>query len=101
MKNKEKILNLLGLAQRAGKMVSGEEFVLNDVRTEKMKIVFVATDASDNTKKKLTDKCSYYEVPCILSFSQGELSHAIGKHRMICGVTDAGFAKKLKELIQS
>ena len=101
MKNKEKALNLLGLAQRAGKLVTGEEFVINDVRADKMKLVFVATNASDNTRKKLTDKCSYYEVPCVLEFSQEELSHAIGKHRMICGVTDAGFAKKLKELIQS
>ena len=32
MENKTKILNLLGLAMRAGKLVTGEELTLKDIR---------------------------------------------------------------------
>lgn len=35
MMNNEKALNLLGLATRAGKMISGEELVLQSVRSKK------------------------------------------------------------------
>lgn len=98
--DKEKILNLLGLAMRAGKLVTGEELTIGDIRSGKAKFVLVAADASENTRKKIKDKCSYYKVPCDESFLQAELSHAIGKTRMVIGINDQGFAKKFKELIK-
>lgn len=49
---KEKVLNLLGLAMRAGKLVTGEELTIGDIRSNKAKFVFVAGDASENTRKK-------------------------------------------------
>ncbi len=101
MMNNEKALNLLGLATRAGKMISGEELVLQSVRSKKAKLVIISTDASDNTRKKLLDKCAYYQVPCVTQFTHGELSHAIGKDRKSCAIQDTGFATKLQELIQS
>jgi ribosomal protein L7Ae-like RNA K-turn-binding protein len=52
MTNKQKILNMLGLARRAGKLVTGEELVVDEVRKQKAKLVFVASDASENTRKK-------------------------------------------------
>ncbi|MGG5343781.1 YlxQ-related RNA-binding protein [Enterococcus sp. AZ192] len=98
--DKEKILNLLGLAMRAGKLVTGEELTLADIRSNKAKFVFVAADASENTRKKIKDKCSYYKVPTDESFTQSEISHAIGRTRMIVGINDQGFATKFKELIK-
>ncbi|MDR0921104.1 MAG: YlxQ-related RNA-binding protein [Lactobacillales bacterium] len=99
MTNSERVLNLLGLAQRAGKLITGEELTIDDIRREKTKVVFVASDASGNTRKKIKDKSSYYAVPYFERFNQAELSHAIGKIRMVVGVNDAGFAKKLIELL--
>jgi ribosomal protein L7Ae-like RNA K-turn-binding protein len=98
--NREKVLNLLGLAMRAGKLVTGEELTLTDIRSNKAKFVFVAADASANTRKKIKDKCSYYNVPVDESFTQAEISHAIGRTRMIIGINDQGFATKFKELIK-
>ena len=100
MENKTKILNLLGLAMRAGKLVTREELTLKDIRANKAKFVFVAQDASENTRKKIKDKSSYYNVPVSELFSQFELSQAIGRPRMVIGVTDAGFATKIKELLK-
>ncbi len=38
--------------------------------------MFVATDASENTRKKIKDKSSYYEVPCFELFSEAEITQS-------------------------
>lgn len=48
---KHKALSLLGMAMRAGKLVTGDETVLKSVQQGKAKLVIAAGDASDNTKK--------------------------------------------------
>ena len=52
-----------------------------------------------NTTKKIIDKANFYQVKVINCFTSSELSKAIGKNnRMVIGVTDPGFAKKIKEI---
>lgn len=98
--NRQKAMKLIGLAMRAGKLVTGEELTIADIRRNKAKIIFVANDASENTKKKIKDKSSYYEVPCFELFSEAEITQMIGKPRKVFGILDNGFAKKTKELIE-
>lgn len=50
------LLQLLGLAARARKTISGEELVVKEIRSGKAKLVFLASDASANTSKKIQDK---------------------------------------------
>ena len=64
--NKNKILSLLGLATKAGKVVSGEFATEKAVKSGKGLLVVVAEDASDNTKKKFSNMYHFYEVPLIL-----------------------------------
>lgn len=91
--------NTLGLASRARKIVTGETLI-NKIRSNQVYFVIIATDASDNTKKRLTDKCTSYDVDYIITSSINELSKAVGKNnRVALGIQDAGFAKNLKEKI--
>ena len=99
MNNDQKVLNLLGMAQRAGKLVSGEDLSLKEIRNGTAKLVIVAVDASENTRKKISDKGQHYEVLVAVNFTKMELSHAIGKERTICTIIDKGFAKKFRELL--
>ena len=93
------ILNLLGLAFRAKKVVSGEDFCVEGIRKGEIKYLFLASDAGVNTTKKITDKAKYYNVVLDNRFTSSELSSAIGKNnRMVIGVLDIGFAKKMKEI---
>ncbi len=62
MKN-SKVLSLIGLATKAGKTVSGEFSTEKSVKTGKGFLALVADDASENTKKKFRNMCTYYEVP--------------------------------------
>ncbi|CAG7623910.1 YlxQ family RNA-binding protein [Paenibacillus allorhizosphaerae] len=86
----------LGLAMRAGKVITGEEMVIQSVRGGEAKLVIVAEDASENTLKKINDKCSYYGVPLLLTGQREQLGDSIGKEaRVAIAVTDAGFARML------
>ncbi len=98
----DKILNVLGLVKRARKLVSGEEFVLQKIKSQKAYIVFLANDAGINTTKRITDKSNYYKVKLITLFNTDELNKAIGtKNRKAIAITDINFAnminKKLEE----
>ena len=63
MKNNNKVLSLLGLATKAGKIASGEFSTEKSVKSGKGFLVLVAADASENTKKKFRNMCEFYEVP--------------------------------------
>ena len=74
---KDQIFNFLGLAMSRGKIKSGESVILSDIKTNKIKLVIVATDASDNTLKVMKNK-SENQIP--LSFgTRVELGIALGK----------------------
>lgn len=88
-----KVLSLLGLSARAGKLVSGEYSTETAVKSGKAALVLVAEDASANTKKLFHDKCSFYEVPVFDFGTKEMLGHAIGKElRASVAVLDAGLA---------
>lgn len=101
--NIRKELSLLGLAAKAGKIVSGEFATEKAVRAGKTFLVLAAEDASENTRKKFKDMCTYYEVPFYIIGSKEELGTAIGKeYRASLGVVDENFAvamvKKLEKM---
>ncbi len=94
----DKILNNLGLCQRSGSLISGEEIVIEYIRAGKVYYVFLASDASDNAKKKINDKAKFYNVEVDNTYSSLEISTAIGKvGRMVVGITDKNFIKILKK----
>lgn len=91
-----KVLGTLGMAMRANKLGTGDA-VIEDVRNKNAKLIVIAEDASDNTKKKIIDKCQFYGVDYVFIESGAVLSHAIGKtNRMAVSVKEEGFAKKIK-----
>ncbi len=94
---KEKVLNLLGLATRAGLLVSGEDIVIENMKKKKAKIVFLGSDCSDNTLDKFKKKCFHYNIELNTMFTSDELSHSIGKTRMVLAIIDEGFYKSIKK----
>lgn len=97
-----RILSLLGIAMKGRNLVSGEFQTLDAIRKGSAMLVIIAEDASGNTKKLFTDKCSYYGVPIACCGTKAELGRAIGKDlRSSLGVCDAGLAdvisRQLKE----
>ncbi|MDB8789857.1 ribosomal L7Ae/L30e/S12e/Gadd45 family protein [Romboutsia sp. 1001216sp1] len=99
--SEEKIYSFLGLATRAGKIVSGES-TLADLKKGKVNLVIVADDASDNTKKLYKDKSSYRSIPYVYFSTKLQLGLAIGKApRAVIGIKDKNFADKISELMET
>ena len=93
-------LNFLGIAFSAGSLISGEEMVVKAVRSGKVSLVIIAEDLSENTYKKVTDKCRFYNVECLQKGTSEEIGQAIGKSfRKVIGITDRNFAKALQNKI--
>ena len=93
-----KILSYLGLATKAGKLVSGEFMTEKAVKEGKAKIVIVAEDASDNTKKMFSNMCEFYHVSLYIMSNKETLGRAIGKQfRASVAVLDTGLANAIKK----
>lgn len=98
--NHQKWMSLLGLANRARKITSGEELTVKQIQSGGAKLILLSADASGNTTKKISDKCKSYEVPLKIVENRHLLGHAIGKEaRVVVAVLDDGFAKKLATLL--
>ena len=79
------VLSSLGLIRKAGHLIYGSDAVTDAVRNGKANIVIVACDASDNTKKRVSDKSNTYgvryeEIP----FTRAEIGQALGKPSCAC-----------------
>jgi ribosomal protein L7Ae-like RNA K-turn-binding protein len=97
-KNRTKVLSYIGLATKAGKLLSGEFLTEKTVKEGKAKLVIVADDSSDNTKKMFTNMCTYYKVPIYFFGEKTELGHAIGKEfRASLVLTDKGLADMVEK----
>lgn len=97
---------MLGLAMKAGNVVSGELSVEKAIKKRKAKLVMIAEDASERTKKNFKDACLFYNVVLIIYKDKEALGHSIGKQfRASLAILDKGFAdsllKKCRELSDS
>ena len=94
----DRIFSMIGMAMKAGKVVSGEFATEKAVKTGKAFLVVVSAAASDNTKKMFRNMCSFYGVPMYIYGSKEDLGHSMGKEfRASLAVTDEGFAKSIKK----
>ena len=91
-------MSLVGLATKAGKTASGEFSTEKAVKTGKAYLVLVAEDASENTKKKFRNMCTFYEVPLYFLSDKEGLGRAMGKEfRASLAVMDESFAKAMQK----
>lgn len=102
MDGNRKLLNLIGLATKAGKTVSGEFSTEKAVKTGKAWMVIVSEEASENTRKMFANMCAYYRVPIYYFGKKEELGHAMGKQfRASLAVTDEGLSKAMMKLMNA
>ena len=96
------VYDSLGLAARGRNLVSGEFSTENAVKDGSACLVIISEDASANTKKLFTDKCSFYEVPIYTLGTKEMLGKAIGKEmRASLVVTDPGLSDSIMKHLQT
>ena len=97
----DKILQMIGLAKKAGKALSGQYQVEESIKKYEACLIVCACDASENTKKRLTDMCRYRNIPVCFYGTKQEIGKFTGKdERSAAAVTDSGFAERIEMLIR-
>lgn len=99
---RRRLLDLLGLAARAGSVVTGTGSVRQAVREEQVHRVFLAEDAAPGQRQKLEPLLQARQVPSHIMFSRVELGSAVGRSPVSAlGVTDLKLARRLGELVSA
>jgi len=93
-----KVSSLLGLAQKAGKVISGDNTCR--AKFKSLKLVILSEDCSDKTKKFFQYKCIKEQKPILTIGKRNDLGMALGKSpRTVLGITDSNFARQIIKLI--
>ncbi len=100
--DREKIVGLLGMAQRAGKIASGDVAIRKAMAAGKARALILAGDASERLRETLTHEAEAAGLPVYTVLTKEELGQCLGKeYRAAAALLDKGFAKTLEERLQS
>ncbi len=93
-----KILGLIGLAMKAGKVAFGADSVEENILKQKVKLVVLSEESSERTKKRFIDICAKNSIPVIIYENIDNLSKAIGKNnKAVLGIKDTNFAESIQK----
>lgn len=90
-------LGFIGICRRAGKAIFGYDKVQRELQVGSLKLVLTAADFSQKTTEKLRRICEEKSVPIIfMEDTMDEINYSVGIKSGVIGITDNGFADKLK-----
>lgn len=90
------LLRFLGIAARAGAIVSGSDRVRQAARDGELRFAIIAADASHHRRDRLTPLLSGLGVPHIVAFDRERIGYAVGRAPLgAVGVTEVTFAERL------
>lgn len=96
--NADRVIPLLTVARKAGKLLLGFDAVCDGVRTGSVSCIVLAADCAPRTEKELRYHCP--ETPLRrLSMNMDLLQMYFRKRTAVFGVCGEGFAKKLISLL--
>ena len=100
MTNNEKILGYIGLARKAGKIFFGSQSCEDAILRKKIKLIIVAEDAADRTKRNFEMLCSNNHIPFETFGKIIEISKCIGQNnKAIIGIKDKNLADAILKII--
>lgn len=81
-------LAALGICAKAGRLITGTPLICEALKgRQKPLVVLAASDNSQNTEKRLADKCAFYNIKLLRLSADGEaLAHAVGKSGRVAAV---------------
>lgn len=98
----DRILSLLGICRRAGKLVIGADPSIDSIQKHKARLIIFASDFSKSSSKPVLTAAHNVDVKTfVISRSKDEVSIAVGKLCGVMAVEDKGFADRLTVLIEN
>lgn len=95
----DKVYSMFGLCMKAGMLAYGSDMCEEKIKYNKVHMIIVAQDASDNTKQRFKKLCkndiAYEEYGTI-----DEIGRSIGKpNKAVIGIMNEDFSKNIKKLL--
>lgn len=93
---------LFGLAVKAGRVISGSDAVESAIRRQKGPLLIIANDVSQASTQRFLRLAQSHQIDVVMAGDKETMGHWSGKAvRAAALITEAGFAKRLKELAES
>ncbi len=97
-----KILSLLGMARRAGRLSCGHDAAVESIVRNRAALCLCSADAADRLERELRHACTFEQkqIPFArIGVPMAVLSRAIGTKAAVVTVNDPGFAARLQALL--
>lgn len=100
MISQNKVLGLIGLSAKAGKIEYGADAVEEAIKRKKAKLVIVAEDAADRTKENFKFLCNKSNIYYVIFGEKEIISKAIGKNnKAIIAIKDKNLSNEIYKII--
>lgn len=98
--NPARLASMIGLCRRANRLGCGVDTIIDALKTGRVRLVLMASDPSERTRKQLSDKCATARAELLtLPLTKEELGRACGLAELsACAVLDPEFAKAIRTL---
>lgn len=94
-----KILGLIGLSAKSGRIAFGADSVKREMLKGKIKLLILAENSSERTKLKFKKIADEAKIPIIFFGTISNISNAIGKtNKAILGIMDMNLAREIKKI---
>ncbi|MBR2672647.1 MAG: hypothetical protein IKE27_10665 [Oscillospiraceae bacterium] len=99
MENDSKVLNAIGMCRRAGKLGIGMDATIESLR-KGAPLVLIAKDASDRTKRKVTEAAQGLSETAELRYTMEEIESGVGRKFAVAAVKDRNLAQAVRIALQ-
>ncbi len=98
---KNKFFQFLGLTKRAGKLLAGYNKCEDALKRNKIYLIIISKDASENTISKFIGYGEKYKIPVLQGCNKEDLGSALGvdEIKILC-ISDKNMSEKLLVLWQ-
>ena len=97
----EKALGMIGLAKRAGAVVTGEFLCDKAIKSGQSRLIIIAADISEKGKKSVCDACNYYRVDYIEFGTSEQLERITGAdRRVVVSINDENFKNAILSKVE-
>ena len=98
----DRLLSLLGIARRAGRISLGNDPVLSSITEGKARLVLLCPDLSQRTRKGIETNAEAFGVPLVtITQTMDQVGMSLGKRCGIISLNDEGFARKALTLTKT
>lgn len=100
MINQNKVLGLIGLSAKAGKVEFGADAVEDAIKKKKAKLVIVSEDAAERTRENFRFLCQKANINYIVFGEKEKISKAIGKsNKAVIAIKDKNLSNEIYKII--